>query len=399
MRLMFFMSLMFVLMCSPLYAYKALTDDTNGGNPVLDKKKYKVYIQTDPTGKGRDQDVKDAVNKWKAELAQYGVTLEIQAGDPPQTPLDQKKLNEEIEKFNKDAVQDITKYPELSKSKAKELTVSVYWESTEDITKRAGGGGAERGLASNSWDLDVGGKANKIESSDVFLPTDPPGAAEEVKKRIIHNISMHEMGHVAGFDHYTPAQEKTGDIMEKDATLHDKKLDLSDEEKKGLKSFYSDNKSSMNEHGSVKEVDVATLDPKIIKSIPSDLSKIYEYDYDFQWLGGEEINYVQIQTGGVPLFYVAPQGGMGDWLMGPFAGENYFKAFADADYLNEDNPFGSLQLFTAAPPGEGWVVYSTGNAVRDVAPVPEPGTLAMFSVGLLCLVLANPKLFQFSRGA
>ena len=368
----------------PLYAYSSLTDNTNGGNPVLDKKTYKIYIQADPTSNGRDQEVKDAFNKWKNELTQYGITLDIQSGNPPQTPTDLKKLNEEIEKYNKDPNPDLANYPEISKNQAKMCTINVYWETTADIINR-GGGGSERGMARSIWNFDDKGKANKVESSDVFMPTDPPGAVEEVKKRILHNIALHEMGHVAGFDHYTAAQEKIGDIMEKDATLHDKKLELSEEEKKGLKTFYSDNKSSMKVESSAQEVAVASLSPEIIQAIPPGLLDVFEYNYDLEWLAGEEINYFQIETLNFPLLYSLKGGALADWIIDlpdPQLGKNYLKIYADANYLNEENSQGFFRFYTDAPPGEGWLVYSTSNSLHGVAPTPEPAGLVLFGVGL-----------------
>ena len=326
-------------------------------------------------------------------LAQYGVTIAIQAGNPPQTPTDLKKLNEEIEKFNKDPNPNLQNYPEIAKSQAKECTLNVYWETTAEISNR-GGGGSERWTAKSIWNFDDKGKANKIESSDVFMPTDPPGASEEVKKRILHNITLHEMGHAVGFDHYTPEQEKTGDIMEKDATLHDRKLDLSDEEKKGLKSFYSDNKSGMNVDNSAKEIELASLSPEIIQAIPNDVSQIYEYNYGLKWLTGEEINYFQIETQGFPVYYTLGQGALKDWIVelpDRELGENYLKFFADANYLNESNSEGLLQLYTNAPPGEGWLVYSTSNSLRGLAPTPEPATIFLFGSGLAGMFFRRRK--------
>ena len=393
MRLTGFLVIFVMFFCSRAIAYAPLTDDKNGGNPVLDKKIYKVYIQADPTGNKRDEEVKNAANKWKDELAKHGVTLEVQAGAPPQTPTDLNKLNQEIEKFNKDPNPDLENYPEIAKSEAKKCTINVYWETTADIIKR-GGGGSERGMARSIWNFDDKGKADKIESSDVFMPTDPPGVGEEVKKRITHNIAMHEMGHVAGFDHYTEAQEKTGDIMEKDATLHGTKLDLSDEEKKGLKSFYSDNKSSMKVDDSAHPVDLASLSPEILETIPADVLQVYEYTYGIEWLSGEEISYFQIETQGFPVYFSTGEGALEDWLIElpeRELGENYLKVFADSNYLDELNSEGQLQLYSDAVPGEGWLVYSTSNALRGAAPVPEPATFVLFLNGMLGLGIFSKR--------
>ena len=89
-RLVLCLSILFL--SKTVLAYQPLKDDTAGGNPKLDKKVYKVYIQDPPLGSGYKDDAKDAVNKWKDALAAKGVDLQIQNGPPPETPVDLKKL-------------------------------------------------------------------------------------------------------------------------------------------------------------------------------------------------------------------------------------------------------------------------------------------------------------------
>jgi len=111
---------------SSAHSYQLFTDDVNGGNPKLDKKTYTVYVPADPSGNNRDGAVKEALNKWKSALAGKGIMLTVQSGNPPETPIDLNKLNQEIQKFNQDPNPDLSKYPEIQKSENKKYTVLSY---------------------------------------------------------------------------------------------------------------------------------------------------------------------------------------------------------------------------------------------------------------------------------
>jgi len=378
-------------LASPVHSYQLLTDATNGGNPKLDKKTYKVYVQADPTGNNRDQEVKEALNKWKSALAGKGVALEVQSGNPPETPIDLKKLNDEIKKFNQDPNPDLANYPEIQKSENKKCTISVYFETTAEIINRRGGG-SERGFANNIWNFDENGKANKIESSDVFIASDPPGATEEVKKRITHNIALHEFGHTTGLDHYTPEQDKTGAVMETDATLHGTKLDLGSEENKGLDTLYGPT-NKLKIDGKAESKPKSFLPGIIQDHIPTGLANVWEYNYDLLWLEGAPVSYFQIETGQAPIFFALGSEGLEDWLFQPpSANENYLEFFADQNYLGEDVFSGQLQFYTSYAPQEGWLVYA-GGSERGLSPVPEPSTLFLMAFGLLNGALIFKKNF------
>ena len=384
MKITIFRSLIIIslfFLSSSAYSYQALTDAVNGGNPKLDKKVYKIYVQADPTGNNRDQEVKEALNKWKSALAGKGITLEVQSGNPPETPIDLNKLNQEIQKFNQDPSPDISKYPELQKSEKKKCTISVYFETTAEIINRRGGG-SERGFVNNIWNLNGNGKADKIEVSDVFIASDPPGATEEVKKRITHNIAIHEFGHVTGLDHYTPEQNKTGAVMQTDATLHGTKLDLGDEENKGLDSLYGPS-NKLKIKGKAENKPKSFLPSSVQDNIPTGLANVWEYNYDLLWLEGAPVSYFQVETAHAPIFFASGSGGLEDWLFErPSPNEHYLEFFADKNYLGEDVFSGNLQFYTSSAPNEGWLVYS-GDSQRGVSPVPEPSTLFLMAFGLL----------------
>ena len=360
-------------------AYQPLKDDTAGGNPKLDKKVYKVYIQDN----GYKDDAKDAVNKWKDALAAKGVDLQIQSGPPPETPVDLKKYNEEVEKFNKDPNANLADYPEITKYNNKKCTISIYFESKADISKR--GGGAETGLTNNNWNFDGNGHADKIEVSDVFLPTDPPGGSDAIKKKNIFNIALHEMGHVSGQDHYTPEQKTNGGkVMQEDATLHDSKLDLGDEEKKGINSIYGvPPNTKIEDKAENKE---SSLLPDFIRdSIPVEIQSVWVYTYDLTWLSGSEVNYFQVQTNRAPVFFALGSQGLDDWLYKvPDGNENYLDFYADKNYLGNQVLSGRLEFYTDAAPGEGWLIAS-GDEHLGATPVPEPTSLLLFSVGFFVI--------------
>ncbi len=231
-----------LLLCPTMaLAYQPIRDDSNGGNPKLAKQTYKVYIQKGAEDSSYDGEVKDAIQKWKTELAKHGIDLQVQVGAPPTTPLDLDKLNKEVVEYNKQLEDGknpkIDDFPEMKKDQDKQSTINVYFESTEEINKR-GNSKVEHGLAKPEWTFDDKGKADTIRSADVFIPTDPPGGTADIQKISIHNITLHEFGHVAGFDHYTKTQKDTGDIMEVDATLFKDRLMLSTEETTGLNTIY-----------------------------------------------------------------------------------------------------------------------------------------------------------------
>jgi len=365
-----------LLMTQPALAYKLLDNGVSGGTPRLQKKTYKVYVQSDPTSKNLDDEVKEAINKWKTELAQYNITLSVQSGDPPQPAIDMDKFNKEIEVFNKDPDQGTSKFPELTKLANKNCTINVYFESTAMIQAR-GGGGTERGLANNFFDAN-----NNMEAVDILVPTDPPAGTLEVLKRQIHNITMHEVAHGTGLDHYTPAQFSKGEVL-KDATLHSDKLSIGDEEKKGLKELYEDKKPKLKIDSDADQKESTSLPLFIQDEIPDRLASVWEYNYDLLWLEGNQASNFQVDIGGFDVFAPSGSNGLEDWLFElPEGNEQFLNFYADSNYLGGNVFSGRLTFYSGAEPGTGLLAYSGGTAFGH-APVPEPATAWLLGSGLL----------------
>jgi hypothetical protein len=181
-----------LVLSSPAWAYRVYTDAVNGGNPKLAKKTYQVYIQANAANPAWRGEVIAALDKWKLELGSRGIDLQLQAGDPPQTPIDRKAFDAEVVKYNADPNPDLSKYPEIAKSQAKQDSISIYWDKTENIQKQ-GNTDIGGGLANSYWSLDQNGKASTIDVSDIFIPSDPKGGTAEVQAIQVHNISMHEL--------------------------------------------------------------------------------------------------------------------------------------------------------------------------------------------------------------
>jgi len=384
MRKILFLVCGIIFLTQPAFAYNLITNGDTGGTPRLQPKTYKVYVQGDPTGKDLDNEVKEAVNKWKAELSQYNITLSVQSGNPPQTAIDMDKFNEEIKEFNKDPDQGTDKFPEITKVIEKNCTINIYFESTDMIQKR-GGGGTERGLANNFFDAN-----NKMETVDIFIPTDPPAGTDEVLKRQIHNITMHEVAHGTGLDHYTPAQFPKGEVL-KDATLHSDKLSIGDEEKKGLKELYEDKKPKLKIDSNADKKEQSSLPLFIQDQIPDELASVWEYNYDLLWLEGSPASNFQVDVGGFNVFAPSGSNGLEDWLFElPQGDERFLDFYADSTYLGDNVFSGTLSFYSDAVPGRGLLAYSGGTAFGH-APVPEPATMMLFGSGLLGVFVRRRK--------
>ncbi|MEJ2200330.1 MAG: PEP-CTERM sorting domain-containing protein [Desulfuromonadaceae bacterium] len=366
------------------WALHLYTDSKNGGNPKLAQRTYNVYIQANPANPNWRDEVIAALDKWRAELGPRGIDLQLQAGDPPQTPLDLDAYNAEVAQYNADPNPDPANYPEMAKYQAKENSISVYWDTTANIQKMGENdiGGAR---AASYWNFDQNGKAETTEISDIFLPTDPKGATDEIKTVQIHNLSMHEFAHPAGFDHYTKNQD--GEVMKADATLFDTRITIQPEDIKGLNAIYGA-KPEVNIVPNAEQKAVSDLTDEIQDELPVGLESIWEYTYELTWLDGEIVSYFQVETGCAEIYLALGLDGVSDWLIDlPEADERYLEFYADSYYLPEISSTGRFALYSPTAPGLGWLVTS-GTAILGAVPVPEPATWQLFAAITMVMLLA-----------
>lgn len=382
--------LVFVLMTassSYAWSYKLYADATNGGNPKLAKQVYKVYIQANPDNPTWRDEVAAALNKWKAELGPRGIDLQLQDGNPPQQPIDLKRYNEEVENYNNDKHPDMSQYPEIKKYQEKQYTISVYWDTMENIAKR-GSSDVSGGLAESFWTLDKNGKADTTEISDIFIPSDPRGGTDEIKKIQIHNVSIHEFGHPAGFDHYTKNQK--GDVMQTDASLFDTRIGLKPEDQKGLDAIYGQ-KPNVNVKSKAEKKESSSLPDNVRSQLPSGVDSVWEYSYELTWQGGGTASYFQVETGSSTIYAAYGTNGFSEWLNSyPSSGYRYFEFYADSEYLGDSFYFGALNLYSSNDPGTAWLV-NAGGSQYGFAPNPEPPSLSLYAAGIASLLAFKRK--------
>lgn len=369
------------------WGYRLYTDAVNGGNPKLAKKTYQVFIQANADNPAWRDEVTSALDKWKAELGPRGIDLQLQAGDPPRTPIDRKAFDAEVVKYNVDPNPDLSRYPEIAKSQAKQDSVSIHWDTTENIQKR-GSTDIGGGLANSYWSLDQNGKADTIDVSDIFIPSDPKGGTADVRKVQVHNVSMHELAHPAGFTHYTKGQ--TGQVMQDDATLFTGRIEIKPEDIKGLDAIYGP-KPRVKVQPKVEQKQASQLPDAVRKAIPSGADSVWEYSYGLTWEGGGTASYFQVETGSATVYLALGSDGLSDWLSeAPMGDERYFEFFADTDYLGAAASVGTLALYSPNGPGSGWLV-NAGSAERGIVPVPEPSTWSLLGIAALAIAVQSRR--------
>ncbi len=375
-----------LILSNSALGYRLATDKQAGGNYKLAKMTYNVYIQANPVNPEWRDEVESAVYKWKTELAIYGVDLQIQAGNPPNNPIDSKAYDVEMKKYKEEGYPDLPdpiKYPEITTLNAKQNSISIYWDTKENIQKR-GISDTAGGLAENYYSFDQNEKASTIDVSDIFIPKDPIGGTSDVKIVQIHNISMHELAHPAGFDHYTKTQNDKGQVMQPDASTFSDRINILVEDKDGLKNIY-DVQPQLKIDSNAEKKKVNELPDKIRNSIPPELVDIWEYSYTLTWEGGGLASYFQVETGSCPVYAAQGYDGLSKWLVElPGKDEGYVEFYGDSNYLGDsDTKTGKLSLYSPYGPGKRWLVHA-GGAERGIAPIPEPSTIIFLAFG--CVV-------------
>jgi len=212
-----------------------------------------VYIAKDPDGKGREDLIKDGIQRWVDPLKDKGVTVSIHLGKVPE---------------------GTTKN-----------YVFVQWAEPGSLK-----GDANPDEVGNGTPVDSNGKivAGRIDidrgvSGDTF----------------IKNLGAHEFGHACGFaDDSSKSTDSKGqpatNVMNPKVPT-DKETSFTKKDSKELDTMYADAAGNFPQG-------------TITATVTSLAGGLYHYDYRAMWTGGPDIPLVEFGTNGLSVFNVASGG-------------------------------------------------------------------------------------------
>lgn len=286
----------------------------------------RVYIQKDPKNQGRDELLKEGVDRWKTRMAERGVTVETAVGDPPAD------------------AKNVVKYewaPDGTKT---------------DDGKNELGPTKDQGYAGPNLEQETDAKGDPVKGSEKFTGGEakirdalPAGTDEE--KNFIRNLGEHEMTHVLGL-----ADDPNGSV-----TKH--------EQPTGARAFNEQDKKELNGlYGTAASGGDAKPTGFVTPSGIGPANSFFEYDFLFQ-PGNlvaleEDPEHVALITFGIDLFLVSsvdlPPGWIALIAQGPLSLDDPYFAESHRGAAMNPSPFlpGNQPRFLA-------MQISAAEAARD----------------------------------
>jgi hypothetical protein len=325
-----------------------------------------VYIKKDPKHKGRDGLVKEGVERWKKTLADRMVTLNVNIGDVPA---------------------------------GTENAVPYTWEEdgfTSGEDKLGTGEGEHDGIGTTKTDGD------KLTGGSAHLRNDLP-ADTQAEKDLLKNLGEHELTHVLGL-----ADDDAGVV-----TNHNQTSDArtyNDQDKKEINLLYA----TANTGGTGKPQGAATntgggstlaffqytfqFDPANVIADPDDPEHVslITFDIDPDLITGIDLPegwIALIGDGSVdrndPFFDGYMVDGFGEpapWDPDQLMTYISLRSLTAESALSLTNPELFILFHTIPNVLQGPIELWAGAELQTVSgpqPVPEPGTLALVSLGVL----------------
>lgn len=204
------------------------------------------------------------------------------------------------------------------------------------------------------------------------------------------NAGAHEMGHVLGLSH----GDSPIDVMFK-IIRGDDELSLSDRNNNGAAGDVAELKATYAANFDDTKIDVVATALAI--------GPVYRYTYAATWLSGGPLAVFQVDTHGAALFDITPAPG---WMVDDFAppddwlerrtgvGTDVFLGFVhqrDEFNLDDDNRQLTFAFSSLRPPGATEAFFNGSFQTIGPAIVPEPSTVRLLALGVLCLIGAVRK--------
>jgi hypothetical protein len=347
-----------------------------------------IFIQPDPNGLGRDQLLKEGVERWKDALKDRMITLTVTVGNPPA------------------GATNVVHYHWVANGTTVNITTEIRNIDTKITIEAGTNDGAAFPTPSNDGTM--------LARGDAFVRNNLP-ATTDAQKETVRTIGQHEFAHILGL-----ADDKQGDV-----TRHENpSTTLNDRDLRELNSLYGTKTTggSGKPTGLIQQIGGSgavgffnyglTFNPANAFPDPADPEHVSLITLGIDpglvtglqlpagWIGLVPTGVVDVSD---PFFaegYMLDGSGVPppwDPLARPqFIALRTSVAEALADGLPPDvdpalsleNPLLELTVFTQAGVAEGPIeVWAGGELQTVVGPVPEPGCLALLGSGLLGLLM------------